>query len=1140
MARIPLYPIQRPNIPLPSVSPQSNISAGAIDVAPSIPVRPVGIPTSIDAPASTLSTALNNVSDTLYRLAERSTDQSAQRQGIQDQMASPSAIPPDQGIFGLQTTSSEGYNRGRLMARGVQLEQNFQDRIVELTNNPQYRNDPIGLRTQIDQWRPQFLQDVPPELLPQMTSLFNRGSLTAIQQTQNRAYDAQHQSNVNTILTGLTNDANRIASLAQNYDQDPHSVENGISLIIGRIHAGIAPTNDGSQPPFSGADAARLQNNLITSVQESIIRGRWQRSNDTQRRQIEQDLINGNYVSPDLGLPNIDTVHIAPDNQRQIGNSLQSQREHGDAALRSQISQYREQLTRYLPFVQQGIASAEYYTLRNEIMAADPRISSVLAPIIQEAEARQPDIETFLRRPFQEQQNYFNDFDRRSRAGETISQEEAQVYASRREAFNTAANARRQDELGYLSSLYRVQLQPFNPTDENAINQRRLQVRQLENLDNSGHHLMPFTASEIDTLQNQYNQAPPDQRLLLANSFYRASPDAHTYEQLMHRIDEHHPEMAEAAILYGMTDFQGNQATPRRLATEIARGVNMQAEQGWIPLQSQLTTFARQAVNDLIPTSGDVSVDADYSMSHALVRATTAVYAARHAPGDAPNIEEFSSIARELLGIPADTNPASINGGIVPPVFGMPSNTVSRIFTGLTPQELTAGASGHMPVMGVPGSQREVTMDTIRRTGQYLPAGTAGRYYISVEDGAGHRSLLHSGDSPTEPFIFDYHAAQDQISARLNGVPYSLGEQVYNNTPPVGNVPNQVVGAIIEASQIAGVQPEVLMAIAQIESNFNPSAHNDSGASGLFQFMEGTWNDMVAQHGAEAHVSANQINDPRANAVMAGYLIRDSVAALNQNGFPVNARNIYMLHLMGTGGGINFLRQAQSNPTDIPAESMPEAAQANPLIFYRDGNRRQPLTISGVLDQVGTRLDTNAAAFRQEMNRGTPARTVSLGDSLAAGIGISNSGVVNLGHIGDNISQVETRVSQIRSGDRVILNVGSNDVELNQPDRFRERFTALINNIQNRNARVVVYGLNRNYSEAFANYDDIIHQVADRLNVPYIPQSEPDQGDRLHYSPSGYRRNYQSAVQAFGNDNVIPTTRRQYQLPTGGRVRTRQ
>ena len=62
--------------------------------------------------------------------------------------------------------------------------------------------------------------------------------------------------------------------------------------------------------------------------------------------------------------------------------------------------------------------------------------------------------------------------------------------------------------------------------------------------------------------------------------------------------------------------------------------------------------------------------------------------------------------------------------------------------------------------------------------------------------------------------------------------------------------PQGVVNAIKTASAKTGVSFSYLMEKAAAESNFNPTVKaKTSSATGLFQFIESTWMDMIKQHG---------------------------------------------------------------------------------------------------------------------------------------------------------------------------------------------------------------------------------------------------------------------------------------------------
>jgi hypothetical protein len=85
--------------------------------------------------------------------------------------------------------------------------------------------------------------------------------------------------------------------------------------------------------------------------------------------------------------------------------------------------------------------------------------------------------------------------------------------------------------------------------------------------------------------------------------------------------------------------------------------------------------------------------------------------------------------------------------------------------------------------------------------------------------------------------------------------------------------PDDIKNIITQAAVKYGVDPDSLMAIAKIESNYNPNATNPSGASGLFQFMPGTAKDYG--------LTPQTVMDAAANADAAARLTRDDAEGSN-------------------------------------------------------------------------------------------------------------------------------------------------------------------------------------------------------------------------------------------------------------------
>jgi uncharacterized protein YabE (DUF348 family) len=73
---------------------------------------------------------------------------------------------------------------------------------------------------------------------------------------------------------------------------------------------------------------------------------------------------------------------------------------------------------------------------------------------------------------------------------------------------------------------------------------------------------------------------------------------------------------------------------------------------------------------------------------------------------------------------------------------------------------------------------------------------------------------------------------------------------------------------IRDAAAAQGTDPEQLLRVAYCESRFNPGAYNASGASGLFQFMPGTW----AANSVRAGYAGTSAFDPIASANVAAWM----------------------------------------------------------------------------------------------------------------------------------------------------------------------------------------------------------------------------------------------------------------------------
>jgi len=171
--------------------------------------------------------------------------------------------------------------------------------------------------------------------------------------------------------------------------------------------------------------------------------------------------------------------------------------------------------------------------------------------------------------------------------------------------------------------------------------------------------------------------------------------------------------------------------------------------------------------------------------------------------------------------------------------------------------------------------------------------------------------------------------------------------------------PQNVIKAVQTASAKTGVDFGFLMEKAAAESSFNPTAKAEtSSATGLYQFIDSTWLNMVKTHGDKYGLGAyadkieikngkpcvedcdreeilNLRNDPEISALMAGEFTADNKDFLTRNvGGTIGSTELYFAHFMGAGGAAKFLNSRNVNGDVTAADLFPAAAKANKNVFY--------------------------------------------------------------------------------------------------------------------------------------------------------------------------------------------------------------
>ena len=213
------------------------------------------------------------------------------------------------------------------------------------------------------------------------------------------------------------------------------------------------------------------------------------------------------------------------------------------------------------------------------------------------------------------------------------------------------------------------------------------------------------------------------------------------------------------------------------------------------------------------------------------------------------------------------------------------------------------------------------------------------------------------------------------------------------------SVPQSLAYVLNSAGTKSGVDFDYLLQTAIRESSLNPTAKaSTSSATGLFQFLESTWLQVMKDEGprlgyqnyADAITETRDgdfvIKDPKLKAEvlklredpqiaadLAAAFTRNNGAYLHEKfGRMPSAGELYIAHFLGPKGAEKMFTAGLADPDQIASKLFPKQAKANPSIFYDDG---QPRTIRQVYRALVQKHEggPNDAAFAAQQLAGDPA-----------------------------------------------------------------------------------------------------------------------------------------------------------------------
>ena len=263
-----------------------------------------------------------------------------------------------------------------------------------------------------------------------------------------------------------------------------------------------------------------------------------------------------------------------------------------------------------------------------------------------------------------------------------------------------------------------------------------------------------------------------------------------------------------------------------------------------------------------------------------------------------------------------------------------------------------------------------------KQAGQGAPAnGTTGvmpmaanQPFNSVAGGGGIGAVVSGGDPGGFGGGLSLVHPGAGSGGDINSLPQSKGDGTWDAHKEV----------IVGAAKMVGVDPGLMATMAAIESGFKSSVKaGTSSATGLFQFVSGTWREMLQKFGSKYGIAPNTpASDPRANSLLGAEYVKQNQKVVEKViGRPATDTDLYMAHFLGGGGASKFLKQ---DPGAIAANVMPKEAAANkPIFFDKSG---APRTIGQVYQFMGSKIEKFRSMYAAEARSmaglpttGTPA-----------------------------------------------------------------------------------------------------------------------------------------------------------------------
>ena len=204
------------------------------------------------------------------------------------------------------------------------------------------------------------------------------------------------------------------------------------------------------------------------------------------------------------------------------------------------------------------------------------------------------------------------------------------------------------------------------------------------------------------------------------------------------------------------------------------------------------------------------------------------------------------------------------------------------------------------------------------------------------------------------------------------------------------DAPTLASGPVRMAADQSGADFGYMMELARAESSFSHTAKaTTSSATGLYQFIEGTWGYMIQTYGGKHGLGdfagqvenykddlgrdQSRISNPLVRQALLGMRANPQIAALFSADFQgenktkeacyvpgtLTRTDLYLAHFLGPSDAVWFITQMTANPNQSAPETFPEEASYNESVFYetRHGQIIRDRSLKEVYDNFARKFD---------------------------------------------------------------------------------------------------------------------------------------------------------------------------------------